>query len=301
MFMYTMTGPNTNGSQFFITFRSTPHLNGKHVVFGRLLEGLQILRNIEVLRTGANNKPVQDVWITNCGMAGEPDDKDSNLKNKSTKAATLNVAQSNVNTEEIDLDDDSDDSDEQDEDDTPAQTDAADIPAPVPTFSNPKAAKLFELRLKLNKSRKANQRESIAERKRLNGNGKDANAQAHSDFRGKKEAWEQELRDQGENPDHGWLHENAESAGATLKKAKKKKKGAAAFGWDVFNADAKYKAYKKRLGSLDQSENVNLFFLTHLLLFHSIYMPCIHMCEIEFLCFVFLWHTLVYSTCFLSE
>jgi cyclophilin family peptidyl-prolyl cis-trans isomerase len=39
-------GPNTNGSQFFITYRATPHLNGRHAVFGKVVEGLDVLNKI---------------------------------------------------------------------------------------------------------------------------------------------------------------------------------------------------------------------------------------------------------------
>ncbi len=51
-------GPNTNGSQFFITFRPTPHLNGKHVVFGEVVEGQEIVKRMEQVEVGPQDKPV---------------------------------------------------------------------------------------------------------------------------------------------------------------------------------------------------------------------------------------------------
>jgi cyclophilin family peptidyl-prolyl cis-trans isomerase len=63
-------GPNTNGSQFFITFAATPHLDGKHVVFGRLVEGKEGLRALERVATGANDRPRQPVVVIDCGEIG---------------------------------------------------------------------------------------------------------------------------------------------------------------------------------------------------------------------------------------
>jgi peptidyl-prolyl isomerase D len=58
----------TNGSQFFITTVSTPHLDGKHVVFGEVLNGKSLVRKIENLPTQPGDKPTKDVTITNCGQ-----------------------------------------------------------------------------------------------------------------------------------------------------------------------------------------------------------------------------------------
>lgn len=57
----------TNGSQFFITTVPTSHLDGKHVVFGEVLNGKSIVRQIENLPTQGSDKPAQDVTITDCG------------------------------------------------------------------------------------------------------------------------------------------------------------------------------------------------------------------------------------------
>uniref|UniRef100_A0A8C9EEB9 Peptidyl-prolyl cis-trans isomerase n=1 Tax=Phocoena sinus TaxID=42100 RepID=A0A8C9EEB9_PHOSS len=58
------SGPNTNGSQFFLTCDKTDWLDGKHVVFGEITEGLDVLRQIEGSKDG---KPKQKVIISDCG------------------------------------------------------------------------------------------------------------------------------------------------------------------------------------------------------------------------------------------
>ena len=56
-------GPNTNGSQFFICQVPTPHLDGRHTVFGRVLEGLDIIDAIADVPKGAMDRPVDDVFV----------------------------------------------------------------------------------------------------------------------------------------------------------------------------------------------------------------------------------------------
>ncbi|PHH86087.1 hypothetical protein CDD83_10771 [Cordyceps sp. RAO-2017] len=61
-------GPNTNGSQFFVTTVPTPHLDGKHVVFGEVLNGKSVVRQIENLNTQSGDKPHKDAVIADCGQ-----------------------------------------------------------------------------------------------------------------------------------------------------------------------------------------------------------------------------------------
>ncbi|KAI0049486.1 40 kDa cyclophilin [Auriscalpium vulgare] len=66
-------GPNTNGSQFFITTVPTPHLDGKHVVFGEVLRGKSIVRQVENYPTSSGDAPTVPITIANCGVLS-PDD-----------------------------------------------------------------------------------------------------------------------------------------------------------------------------------------------------------------------------------
>ena len=65
------SGSNTNGSQFFITTVETPHLDGKHVVFGEVIKGFEIIYKLNNIKTDDNDKPISNIVISDAGIYQE--------------------------------------------------------------------------------------------------------------------------------------------------------------------------------------------------------------------------------------
>ena len=62
------SGPNTNGSQFFITTQAAPHLDGKHCAFGQVVRGMEFIYDVEKELTDSNNRPIRRCYIMNSGL-----------------------------------------------------------------------------------------------------------------------------------------------------------------------------------------------------------------------------------------
>jgi peptidyl-prolyl cis-trans isomerase-like 3 len=65
-------GPNTNGSQFFVTLAAAPHLDGKNTVFGRVLEGWETLDRMEEVKVDKKNRPLETIRIERVMIHANP-------------------------------------------------------------------------------------------------------------------------------------------------------------------------------------------------------------------------------------
>jgi peptidyl-prolyl cis-trans isomerase B (cyclophilin B) len=186
------SGKDTNGSQFFITFRPTSHLDGRHVVFGHVDlmtgDGEKILDAMEHVQTGRDDVPRVAVTIADCGLIQQekevlldPDEIDLNAQGM--QVVSDKEASKLPQDDEIDLhdDDEADDKEEEVDDGKPKSK------------SDALRNRLKKLKMKMNQARHLNRQEVMREGERLGsaeGMAKERKRQSTQDKKLREKEWE---------------------------------------------------------------------------------------------------------------
>lgn len=261
-------GRNSNASQFFVTMKRTPQFDGKHVAFGQVVGGMDVLRAVAAVPTDQDDRPRVPVLIVGCGeadrktrsqadaheamargIAALADEGEKQTEVERSKAI-LAGKQGGVPVLET----------------SRLGTDAAkdiieDAALVGPPARNERERRLFELRLRMNQSRTANSKETVEEQKRIaDPSYTRKKAEKAEKAESKEASLDKEERNDSElRGAKRYLNETAELA--EQRDAKKKKANPDAFGWDVFNQDSLARAHDKRLKTVgfdEQSYNAQV-------------------------------------------
>ena len=219
-------GRHTNSSQFFITLKACPHLDGKNVVFGQVVSGMEIVRKIGEIPSDVNDHPMIPITIFG---SGQIDDTRKHLRDhflhsmSGFKPVGGNVPQQPK--AEIVLKPLTVNKEEESEDNLDSDSEEEELQINTQQFAKEKLNKYFDLRLKMNEARKLNNKAVIEENQRL--------TDPQYERKKRKKEWEEEFKEEVTSLEQKGLDANKmyllDPASVSRRQKKKKK---LVFGWD---------------------------------------------------------------------
>ncbi|CAJ1374866.1 unnamed protein product [Effrenium voratum] len=257
-------GRNSNGSQFFITLKRSVQLDNKHIAFGQVVEGMDVIRAVAAVPTDRDERPRVSCTIVGCGEVGAKTQSGVDFHTEMSKqilslqegdTAKVNAAEEGKKIlagkpggaaagQEI-----SGTSVKRKAEEDAALSEGAGIPLP----KNDRERKLYELRLRMNQGRQANNKEVVEEQKRESDPGyskKIAARKTAEDEKKEEDDKQKDSRTRKSNLPEGKEYLGDSMEYAEKREAKKKKGNPDAFGWDVFNQDSLLRAHDKRLNQI---------------------------------------------------
>ncbi|KAM3141124.1 hypothetical protein pb186bvf_006729 [Paramecium bursaria] len=269
-------GRNTNNSQFFITLKPCPHLDGKNVVFGQVIEGIEVIRMIGKVQVDMQDRPKIPVLIINCGEITEQ--KNFIIFDPFKKSALDEMHRDRLRTlygdEYVQKRDDEElerqrllnpeYAQKQEEDRLFAEKteqqikdfknliskDAMQVEVKEnKSLTEEHLEKVHELQRRMQQAKVMNDK-AVLEEERLNTDAQYDKLQRKKKFLQKKELEQNELEFKQIDQDQAYLNR------LILKKEDEGKKKKDYFGWDVFNDEAVYNAYTKRCTQLVKDQGL---------------------------------------------